>query len=238
MKTHLTPTNILMVILILVVSISWLDRKDDNKVLKEYWESLDFKTDSIKAYIDYDKLPKPEYRNYVPPAIVINYIDSTKSYKTTQVIKNDSLLLVIDSIRDEYTRISLRYIQNNPKAWKILYSDLSKDSASFDMVNLEGNTVSQRYGLNYNRFKYQLIYNNGVPTLRAQEYDEPLKEDKKLFDSRTYLSPGYLFMRGAPSVSLDYNLNYKNLRFRTDGTISIESSPQFFLKAELGYRIW
>jgi hypothetical protein len=238
MKTWINPQNVLLAILIIMVTIFWLDRKGQDEIAKEYWENPNFKTDSIKVYIDYDKLPKPQYTNYVPPAVNIKYIDPTKSYKTTQVIKNDSLLLIIDSMRDEFTRISLRYLKNNPEAWKILYGEFNSDTVSFDMVNLEGNTITDKYAVNFNRFKYQLVYNEGRPIFKASSPIQSDFNNKDPLSHEFYVAPGYMLLRKSPSVGLDYNAKWRNLRFRADGTISIETNPQLFFKVDAGYKIW
>jgi hypothetical protein len=47
-----------------------------------------------------------------------------------------------------------------------------------------------------------------------------------------------MLLRKSPSVGLDYNAKWRNLRFRADGTISIETNPQLFFKVDAGYKIW
>jgi len=237
MKHWITPQNVLILVLCIMVGFFYFDRKAQDKVQREYWENPNFKTDSIKAYIDYDKMPKPEYVNYVPPAIVINYIDSTKRYSSIQVVKNDSLLLIIDSLRDELTTISLNYLKNNPQAWKLIYGEFDKDTFRIDMVNLKGFTVTQKYGVNYDRFKYQYLYANGTPQFRADRI--PYKDKVKSSLTHSFFaSGGYLLTQSAPTIGLDYNIGYRDFRFRADGSLLIQEQPQLFFKVDLGYKIW
>jgi hypothetical protein len=208
---------------------------DNTDTLLEYWENKDFKTDTVIYEVDYTKLPKPEYKNYVPPAVVINYIDSTKVIENTRYVQaDDSLIQVIDSLTDEITKISLAYLKLYPSAPKFIYGEFTGDSLRFDLLAIGGQISSHRYGVNYQRYSYQWSSEDG---LKAGDAYKPSFSDI-LKKSALYGNAGYSLSIGKPYISLDYNIYLKKLRFQADGFLSVEQEPQFIFNLGAGYKIF
>src|SRR5690606_20634082 len=119
----------------------------------EYWEKRGFKTDTIHVEIDYDKLPKPEFKYVVPPAKVYNYpIPKTPG---VEVEVDEQYIRIIDSLQNEITKIHKLYLTYEPRSSKLLWGSFTRDSLRVDLLDITGNIQTLSYGVNYNRFSYQ-----------------------------------------------------------------------------------
>jgi hypothetical protein len=218
-------------LVIVVIVMFWLDRKDQDIVQKEYWENPNFRTDSTEVYIDYDKIPKPEFPNYVPPVYVINYIDSTKNLNNVHLVMNDSLLTVIDSLSMSITQISQAYFKRYPNASKIIYAEFSRDTIRLDLLGIDGAFRQNTFGVNYDRFDYQLRDNE----FRASE--KPAGAGQPNYVWGIYGFAGYDIKLGSPILGADYSIYKGRLRLRTESYITLSSDTQLYFNANLGYKI-
>lgn len=196
------------------------------KQVQEYWENPNFKTDSVKVNVDYDKLPKPVYKNYVPPAIVINYIDSTKTLHTS-VVQSGELLKVIDSLKNEITLINDKFLKIAPKNPKLLYGEMSFDSLRLDVLNIDGQIYSNRYHVNYDRFSYQWVDGN----IKANPV---FRKTKPTFTKGLYLYGGYDPFNMLPLGGAEYRLNYKRFEVSAESWLTPKSLQG---RAILSYQI-
>jgi len=222
---------IVQIAIIGLIIFFYLDRKDQDAKAKEYWENPNFKTDSTTVFVDYSKLPTPEYENYVPPRYVINYIDSTKSYQSREVVMDDSLLSVIDSLNGEITKISLAFLQQHPDASKLIYGEFSGDSLRLDLLGIDGSIRQNSFGVNYDRFRYQFREGN----FRADEL--PKKVGHASYVSNLYGHTGYNFQLSSPILGLDYSISKGRFRLRGDASFTLSNDTQFILKTDIGYKL-
>jgi hypothetical protein len=223
---------IMGIILILLVYIIVVQPDDNTTELKEYWENKDFKSDSTTVYVDYSRLPKPEYKNYVPPAVVINYVDSTKTFDNTYLSLNDSLLLVIDSLEQEVRQAySLIFLKSYPNAPKFLYGEFNRDSIRLDLLRPDGSITKNSFGINYDRFIYQWTESG---ELRAKS----VKGNRNSkFSHSLYGYGGYEFLIKNLVVGVDYSIYLQRYRFQGRSYLIISNEPELFAEITLGYSI-
>lgn len=196
---------------------------------KEYWQNSNFKTDSIRISIDYSKIPKPEYKYQVPPAIVIQY--PKQEAPGIHIKADDSLIQVIDSLKHEVFRINALYIKLYPKASKLIYGTFSKDSLSIDLLGTDGRLTTSKLAVNYDGFQYQ--YKDGG--FRAQEFRQnPSNEG---LHGILYGYAGYSLTTTSPAIGADYSLYKGKLRAQANSFITIESKPNFYLMGTIGYKL-
>jgi hypothetical protein len=223
-------TLLLQIAIVIIIIMLYMDRKTQDEVAREYWENPNFKTDSVKAYIDYNKMPKPIYKNYVPPKIVIQYIDSTKTYDNVSIVMNDSLVNIIDSLTMQITKISIDYFKRFPNEPKLIYAEFARDSLRLDLLGIDGTLRQNTFGTNYDRFTYQL--RDGE--FRAEELSK--KRDVKLLSS-LYVNAGYDFKLAHPIIGVDYSVYMGRFRLRANSAFTLSSDTQLLFNADLGYKI-
>lgn len=220
-----------------LVTVGWLIRTGEehqSKGLKEYWENSEFRVDSQVVNIDYSKIPIEEFINYVPPAILIEYVDSTKTYYNREIVYNDSLFQVIDSLENVIATISKDFLLNYPHAPKLIYALLSKDTVFMDLLNIKGNMVREIYPVNFNRFVYQFKDQE----LRAKELPiHKSTNNKFLSNTEWYVNAGYLWTSRTPIVGSNLYTNLNNWQFQVNTGITIESSPSLNFQTTVGYRV-
>ena len=228
-------TTVIMLVLAGLLAYSVFFKPDNTNELKEYWESKSFKTDTVEVKVDYSQLPKPIYKNYVPPAVVVNYVDSTKTINNHKqvIVSNDSLLQVIDSLQNEITEISLDYIRRYPSSPKLIYGEYSGDTARFDLLEIDGQIRTYKYGVNYTRFGYQWLSSADfrAHTITRTTFSELLEK------STLYGNAGYSFTLAKPFISMDYSLYKRRYRLDFDTRMTLENSPVFRFDVGLGYKI-
>lgn len=193
---------------------------------REYWEHTNFKTDTVYYRISYDSMPRPIFKYVVPPKLVINYIDSTR-VEHIHIDMSDSLIKVTDSLKNEITRITTRYLKLYPKAPKLIYGEFQKDSMRLDFLNISGRISTELYPLNYNKFNYQYTETG----LRA----DPLKQPKVNYD--WYVFGGFDLAQANALVSTEYSLHRGNYKLQGFTNVYITKEPRLFLGAKLGYRL-
>lgn len=199
--------------------------------IKEYWESSDFKTDTLIMEVDYTKLPIPQFKYKVPPVIVRNYYQKDSTIiNNIHLVSNDSLLTVIDSLKMKITEISVDFIKLYPDASKLIYAEFTSDSITLDLLQTSGNIQGLTIGTNYNRFTYQ--YRDGAFRAEPVEYKRPNK-----FESATYGFVGYDILARAPLIGADHSIHWRKWRLQANIAGSIETTPQWILIGNLGYKI-
>lgn len=122
---------------------------------KEYWEDPNFRTDTVHVEVDYSKLPKPEFKYDVPPARVFYYNRDTTIVNNTYLSFDDSLITVIDSLTNRITKINEDYLKLYSDYSKLIYGEFTGDSLRLDLLNINGTMSSLRFGVNYDKFRYQ-----------------------------------------------------------------------------------
>lgn len=224
--------NLILQIAMMAV-IAWfiMDRRAQDKVVKEYWENPNFVTDSIKTYVDYEKLPKPEYKHHVPPNVVINYIDSTKTLDHISLVMDDSLITVIDSLQSEITTIHEKYFKLYPTASKLIYGEFSRDSVRFDLLRTDGSIKTSTFGVNYGRFDYQ--YTNG--NFRASE--KPRENNAYSPTNALFGYAGYNVTIGKPMIGLDYSIYRGKFRLQAESFLTLTRNTDFYLGANIGFKL-
>lgn len=227
MKQHL-PTILSVLTLGLLVYFFYHNDNKHNQAI-EYWERVDFRTDSIKVDIDYSKLPTPQFKYTVPPAQVHSYGPSTTN---NVLVLNDSLIQVIDSLKKEIYTINEMYLKLFPTAYKFVYGEFEGDSLHLDLLGIDGNFTTLKYGVNYNRFAYQWKDNK----LHANPISVKPNIIPK-FTPEFYGYAGYSFIDSNPILGIDYSLKANRLRVTGNTFITLESKPTLSIQGTLGYRL-
>lgn len=239
MKTFLDAlpkyANLLLQVIILLGLFYLYQRQEaGTKANREYWEGQKgkkFKTDTVIVKIDYDKLPRPIFKNIVPPATVYEYPDEI--YQEPQVVLtlNDSLLQVIDSLSKRIVDINPIYLKRHPEAPKLLYGVFTSDSLTLDLLDITGGINRFQYGVNYERFHYQWV--NGE--LRADKI--PFNTFKRKFSFDAYANAGYDWISSKPLLGTDASLNWGKFKLKGQSWVTIENQPKFNLQTTLGFKI-
>lgn len=200
---------------------------------REYWENPKFETDTVVYQVDYSKLPKPIFKNYVPPAQILQYIDSTyKDMYRLEIRKSDSLLLLTNRLTGERDSISRLYITQFISASKLIYGSFKSDTLTLDLLGIDGSLITSVYPVNYARFSYQ--YRDG------RFLAQPNKPKKVVsnFNGVLYGYAGYAFTSKAPNIGLDYSLSKGKIRLQANTFITVEQSPEFYLGLNAGYKLY
>ena len=199
-------------------------------VTKEYWQDPNFKTDSIKVEIDYSKLPKPTFTYNVPPAKVIEYqVPSTNGISLKY---QDSLIQVIDSLKDQIFTINALYLKLYPHASKLIYGEFKGDSLQLDFLNTEGRLLTSKVAVNYAKFQYQ--YKDG--NFRAQEVRTAVSS--KGLHGALFGYAGYNVISTSPLIGADYSITKGKLRLGANSFLTIETEPKFYLMGTAGFRLY
>lgn len=222
--------NIMFQLLILAaLYILFYKHGKTEEALKEYWENKNFKTDSVTVHVDYTKLPKPIYKFTVPPAVSFDYTKIPASVYSTKITMDDSLLRVIDTLKKQMTVINQNYLKIEPTKPKLLYGEFKPDSLRLDLLGIDGKIRSNRYGVNYQRFRYQWVDGE----LKA----DPIKGIKlKPFTTALYAYTGYDLTNSSALLGTDYSLYYRRIRVSADSWVTIKQQPDFYLRGTIGLK--
>lgn len=204
-----------------------------NKPTTQYWENPNFKTETVyvgKPYpVKGDSFP---YK--VPPIVVIKWKDRIIPGHINCI--DDSLILVIDSMGRELSKVDKQFLLQFPGSPKLVGGLFKLDTMKLDLLNTGGSISSQVYPVDYTRFEYEW-YNNSI---RAKELPQKPNNnsgaDKKLNHS-FYVQAGYSILSKVPIISSDYYLRYKRLQLDLEPRVTIEKNPTLELNAKLGIRI-
>lgn len=228
----LLQTIIIIIILGLLLWFIFFKAPKREQELRQYWEAKDFKTDTVHVDVDYTKLPRPEYKNYVPPAVVVEY-KAPAINNQISVNLDDSLIQVIDSLQNTITNIHQAYLQLYPQASKLIYGNFSQDTLKLDVLLTSGRIQSQVYPVDYARFRYQYINNE----FQAHRYET--RTHKESLHGVLYGYAGYGFARNwSPLIGLDYSLYKGRLRAGVNGLITLHQDPQPIFMGTIGYRLY
>jgi hypothetical protein len=220
-----------------LIFIGWvINRGIENQATQtlEYWENRDFKTDSQTVHIDYSKIPMEKLINNVPPAVVVQYIDSTKTYNNQYVEASDSLFLVIDSLEGVIAEISKDFLLNYPHSHKLIQGVFKEDTLMLDLLKINGSIVREVYPVNYNRF----MYNYSGNEFTAGELKTGVNKHPMFYDLGLYGSTGYHWTNRVPlaGVSADVSIG-ERFKLYADSHLSIESKPSLFLRGTIQYKL-
>jgi len=197
-------------------------RKQD----REYWEHANFKTDTLNVQVNYDSIPTPIFKYPVPPKLVINYIDSTRT-EHIHIDMSDSLIQVTDSLKKEIYRISTQYLKLHPTSPKLIYAQFQRDSLRLDLLNIAGSISSQLFLVDYENFRYQYKDNQ----FRAE------KLSSKKFKQDWYVYGGYDLAQTNFLLSTEYSLYKQRYKLQGFTDLYISNEPRLFLGAKLGYKL-
>lgn len=224
---------ILLVILGLLIWFMFQMRKGNEALqnqAREYWEDPKFVPDTIIAGFDYSQLPKPIYKNYVPPKVVINYPETPTTGFTLEL--RDSLISIINEVTGERDSIAQAYILLYPKASKLIYGQFSLDSLVFDLLDPSGAISTSVYPVNYQRFTYQ--YRDA----KLHAFQLPPRLVPKRLQQNLYGYVGYAPTYGNANLGVDYSLSKGQLRLQAESFMTIEQSPQFYLGINAGWKLY
>lgn len=217
------------IVLLILIGLIYLDFRKKDEAIKEYWENKSFKTDSIKVSIDYTKLKTPTFNYTVPPVKVITY--QAEAPKVS-INLNDSLLYVIDSLKNHIYAINTLYIKLYPDAPKLLYAQFTADSIRLDLLSTKGRVYSSRVAVNYAEFQYQYKDDN----YKAEAFRK--NAPKEGLHGLLFGYAGYGLVSRAPAIGADYSIYFKSFRFRADSYVTIEEKPSFNVLGSIGYKLY
>lgn len=226
-----------------VVLINYFTSKHNANQLRQemvqYWEEVDFETDSQKVYIDYTKIPIEKFVNYVPPSVTVEYIDSTRTVNNQTYLVNtsDSLLTVIDSLSGVITNIESTFLTRFPEAPKLLQALISADTVALDLLNIDGSIRKNIYPVNYNRFSYQYIDGE----FRARELSKITEDSGRRFNLNPHVFGygGYEWLDGnfvGGIRTFIYPLPRWDLS--ANSLVIFNRNPSMIFTTTLGYKIW
>lgn len=183
--------------------------EDSEQRAQQYWERLDFKTDSIISLSQFTpEIPKgPD----IPPTKVITY-----------TLPSDTVYLP-SGFRESTPKYQML-------GSKLNYGIFTRDSLRLVFQDSLGVNRSYQYGVDYENFNYTL-FNNGIyPT----KITYPVEKTRKL---HFYVYGGYDFLakRAHAEGLLEYRLSRIYLQSRL-GT-HLEVSPQAYWDIRAGYRL-
>lgn len=196
---------------------------------KEYWQQPGFRTDSIKVDIDYSKLKIPEFKIQIPPVKVVEY--QTPEAPKAYISLNDSLITVIDSLKNHIYTINTLYLKLYPEASKLIYGEFTHDSLRLDLLTPEGRIISTQVASNFSKYVYQ--YKNNA--FRAQGIRQ--NAQAKGFKGALYSYTGYEAILSKPLLGIDYTFHKGPIRLSGDVFMYIESKPKLTLRGTIGYRL-
>jgi hypothetical protein len=224
----------MLIVIAILALLAWFvfwKAPKDKEADYQYWEALDFKTDTVHVDVDYSKLPKPSFKFDVPPNKVINY-QAPEVNPYIRIDLNDSLIRVIDSLKGAITEISLLYLKLYPEAHKLIYAEFTQDTFKLDLLSTTGRIFTQVYPVDYARFQYQ-YKDNKVSATEVRK-----KASKQDMHGALFGYAGYGVTSTSPIIGLDYFV-YKG-KFRLGGSsfITVEQEPQFILNGTIGYKLY
>jgi len=211
MSTKYLPTIIQIIGLIVIAY--WVSWMLDQKATPNKEDHYHYTTDTImvpKPYI----LPKP-YGITTPPRELYFYLPDTVGLKqiTVEVIP-DSILVILDSLRT--IAIHQNFLKQHPTKPKLLYSTLTKDTLTFDLLKTDGNIVSYRYPIYLNDYVYNF---DGETLNRISSKSQVPKLNHGLFSDIVYNTS-----RGL-SLSANYKAQYNRWSFITGPRVFINQDP-------------
>lgn len=147
------PYVILTVFIFLFVS-----QCEQNKVLRHQIQGLEGKVPDT-TYVDRPiKVPGPlEIREI--PREVIKYVDRT--IQVDSIVYRDSLRVITVYVPEESPiNYSDKFLTNFPEAPKLLFADFNHKQVALGLLTPTGNSLEQRYSLNFNRYEYRYVEGN------------------------------------------------------------------------------
>lgn len=209
-------------------------KSDVKQIIDEYWEHKDFKTDTIHFSLEYGDIILPPYPEYVPPKVVIEYLPS--QIKGIKLEVYDSLILVIDSLKQITTKIDPSFLKLYPNSSKLIYSNFTEDSLRLDLLTIDGQIRTENYLVNYDRFNYQYRDNQFKALERNFSKD---RGDRRENYYNLYFTGGYGFLLQKPilGVQFDNSLFHDKFSLSTEAYFTIQEIPRLSLQTKLRYQL-
>ena len=219
-----TPLLILFFILWAISLWFVKDRTGKARSDKAYWRKENFKPDTVYL-TEYVPSIYPEYREGVKPKTVTMFmaIPPPKNFLTFQ----DSLLRVIDGLRgqqpDKGTNtntitidtvfIKPEFLQLYPKANKLLYLGLTKDTLTLDLLGVNGKIKKEVYPIDASSFKYQYRTNSlfAEEIKTRQSLEKPKKKPIFRYDG-TFINYDRDLINQRDRVSATLGFDIKRIR--------------------------
>lgn len=190
-----------------------------------------YKTDTFRVEVPF--IPKKDVKDVTPPKTVIEYKNIPVPYEV-QIIP-DSLKLLIKNLQDSLQSVIIdkSFLTNFPKSSKLINFDLKWDSLNITTLNIQGETKSYKYPMDFDSYKYQWYDNE----LHHEDFERKLPRDYSKW-KQLYLMTGYDFIQKAPIIDINYNIDIKKVRISAGSTMHIATNPYLTGTAKIGFRLF
>jgi len=220
-KNNRIPIMIIITLVIVIILLLQCDgQRDKGKVDYTYI------TDTIYVNKPYEII-KTITKKTPPKTIKIYetvYIPADTVYKW-----KDKIIIITKKDSFSYNENFLtRYILSP----KLLNIDLAFDTMNITILDTAGITSSQIYPLDFSRYKYQW-------------YDGQLHHKKLLFKNFNkdwnftglYANVGFDFFKLSPLIGIDYSINWRFIRIRSNFNLYINQNPSLSLDLGVGFKL-
>jgi hypothetical protein len=190
-----------------------------------------YKTEYVKVEVPFEVIKG--IKTKTPPKMVIKWKKLPVPYKV-EVIP-DSLKLLIKNLEDSLNSVLIdkSFLTHFPKASKLISFNLKYDTLNITTLNINGETKSNIYPMDFDNYKYQWYDNK----LHHEDYD---KVSDKNFDrwKQLYLQGGYDFIQQAPLIDLNYNISIKRVKVSAGTTMHLTTDPFITGTAKIWFRLF
>ena len=214
----ITTNQIIHLSLLVVIGILLCLRQCD-KPVSNTPDPYNYKTDT--EYVDKPFYIDKPYPVKTPPREVVINTPAPPPERFEVEVVPDSLILLINDLRVQLNNAFLYQYPNNPK---LVQLDLSQDTMSLSILQVDGTVHTNDYPLFLQQFKYRWAEGSMTHT------PVKLKQSKPKLDYRgLYAYGGYDVLRKLPQVGMIYELNFWKLSIGASSIVTIEKQPQLNL---------
>jgi hypothetical protein len=208
---------------------------------------LTWKTESIPStlptyfpveveVIRYIEKPVP-YEIQLPPHITYKYMSYQDSMSLVGII--DSLICLVSTGSSHDTVfIKPNFLTFGPTQPKLINLDLSIDSLSLTLLNINAELFTKVYPLALGGYRYRFDGHNlsAEPFSTLYGIPKPSKWELNLFG---YIGTNLInYPTISPMASVEFNVNYSRLRLSIEPTMTLNKTPELGLNTKLGYKLW
>jgi hypothetical protein len=202
---------------------------EDKGPTVDYW-SKDYKPrfDSLFMELKNLKIDTSGFSS-IKPLVTYIYLPSKPLPPQKVECNTDSLLVVLDSLKNNQIKIPLSFITLFPNNPKLISMGLTKDSLTWDLLFPDGSSRKEYYPLDFNSYRYLYKY----PTLRATEIQ---KSKSNNVESNLYINSGIITYQFSPFIDLQYEIHLKRYKIETRASYLITPNLPM-ISAGIGYKI-
>ena len=147
---------------------------------------------------------------------------------STSVVVNDSLIKVIDSLKNQVEVLSINFLKRFPDKPKLITGSFSRDTITLSLLRTDGNLYEDSYPVNFSKYTYQ--YGDKGLTKRRNKF-----KWKDLLTTNVYGGLGYSIQN---SEFLYLKTNYDISSFNTSVRIAKPLTKDYFdIEGTIGIKL-